>query len=216
LSDQTIPPEKRVDGSNQASSLPLPNRARILALVREHPGVCVEDIAKTLGISRTGVEYHVRVLARDRLLSHVRHGRRLRMFPPDLHRTVQRNLLGQLRLPVARSLLLDLREHPTESWRFFARRLGISSRTVRWHVTRLQTEGIIRVTHDDWRRHVVEFHEEVREYFAASASQVPARAWVDASGPIGAAPRPDASSIPLRAVSGPADPPLGKTSLDTL
>lgn len=54
-----------------------PNRARIVAWVRQHEGAGYRDVLNALGLSKGQVEYHIRVLERTGYLRTQREGRRV-------------------------------------------------------------------------------------------------------------------------------------------
>ncbi|MEA3203266.1 MAG: Helix-turn-helix domain, partial [Thermoplasmata archaeon] len=120
-----------------------PAQARILVVVAERPGACVQDLAEDLGITRTATLHHVRRLTREGLVRSVRHGRRVLHFlaaaqPPP-------SLLGLLHVHTARLVVEMLSQDPAASWRKLAKQLGITPRAVRWHIRKLEKEEALHV-----------------------------------------------------------------------
>ena len=56
------------------------DRRRVLDLVRNNPGCCVEDLCRHFAISRIAVLKHLRVLERAQLLHSEKIGRKRRLF----------------------------------------------------------------------------------------------------------------------------------------
>jgi predicted ArsR family transcriptional regulator len=120
-----------------------PAQQRILAAVADRPGLCLQDLAKELGITRTATLHHVRRLAREGLIHTARHGRRVLHFqaaaqPPP-------TLLGLLHVHTARLVVELLSQDPGASWRKLAKQLGITPRAVRWHIRKLEGERALHV-----------------------------------------------------------------------
>ena len=145
----SAPPGPRPEGPQEA-----PAPERILAAVKQSPGLCVQDLAQAVGLSRTAVLYHARRLAKRGHLVMVRRGRRLAHFPASIRDAAQHTLLGLMHLRTARLLLERLAEEPTMSWRGLGRSLGITPRAVRWHVHRLRQDGLLEVHDAGGARHV--------------------------------------------------------------
>lgn len=142
-----------------------PNRRRVLLHIQAHPGSCLQEIADSIGLTRTALAHHLRALERDKLVSSVRQGRRVLLFPSSITRPAERSVLGLLRQASARAVLEALYVHPTESFRKVAIRLGMAPHTLRWHVQRLQEQGIIHVLQHGMggKSHTLHFHPSVRE-----------------------------------------------------
>lgn len=123
-----------------ARALDHPVRARLLDLVKERPGLHVAALAEALGAHRKTLAYHLRVLARSRMVRLEPEGRTVRAFPvgspcapaPDASGTRVR-ALELLRTPggVARDDLAAL--------------LGVTPQAVSYHLRILHDEGKVRV-----------------------------------------------------------------------
>jgi predicted transcriptional regulator len=142
-----------------------PNRRRILLHIQAHPGSCLQEIADSIGLTRTALAHHLRALERDALVARNQQGRRVLMFPSSITRPAHRSVLGVLRQASARAVLEALYANPTESYRKVAMRLGVAPHTLRWHVQRLQEHGIIHVLRHGrtGTGHTLHFHPSVRE-----------------------------------------------------
>jgi predicted transcriptional regulator len=137
-------------------------RKRVLAMVRDHPGLSLQEIANGMALTRTATTYHVRRLQKQGEIRTMRQGRTVRHFPPSVSAPAHQRMLGTLRLRMARAVVHRLAQDPTASWRSLARDLEIAPHTVRWHVKRLEESGLINVLKDEEGGHRVNFHAELR------------------------------------------------------
>lgn len=144
-------------------SLPVnPTQRRLVALLEQQPGRSLQEIADHLFVTRTAIVYHVRKLERLGLIFSLQQGNRRLHFPKSISGTVQRTMLGVFRLRNARHVVEALREDPTISWRSMARKLNLAPHTVRWHISRMEDEGLLRVVEQAGRRHVIALHPELQ------------------------------------------------------
>lgn len=116
-----------------------------------------------LGVARTAVIYHVRCLVKAGVVRQVRHGRRVLHFGAGKRDPLQDTLMGKLRQDRARQVLRTLLEEPTLAWRKLASRLDVTPRTVRWHVRRLEDEGLIQIQAAGGGHHV-HVHPDVAKH----------------------------------------------------
>jgi predicted transcriptional regulator len=141
---------------------------RLLSFLEAHPGRSLRELADHLGVTRTAAVYHVRRLERRGLVTRLRHGTRRLLFPSSIPDTAGRHLLASFRLHNARVIAQALHADPTLSWRAVARKLGLGTNTVRWHVARLEEQGLIRVVARGRRRHVIALHPELQQALVAA------------------------------------------------
>lgn len=172
-----------------------PAQERILQVVTERPGVCVQDLAEALGLTRTAALHHIRRLTRDRLVSSVRQGRRVLHFLPATQQP--QSLLGLLQVHTARQVVERLLKDPGTSWRQLASQLGVTPRAVRWHIRRLEREGALRVQPSFLGPgHLVVLRPDLRALLGLDAREPPPR-------------QPDPP--PLRLAAAPLDATLPPT-----
>ncbi|MGB0652424.1 MAG: winged helix-turn-helix transcriptional regulator [Thermoplasmatota archaeon] len=140
-----------------------PTRAKLLLWIEERPGACIQDMADFLEVARTAAVHHVRVLVKDGYVRVVKSGRRALHYSTRVGAKPGDDLLAHLRLERARLIVDALREDPGTSWRSLAKRLDVTPRAVRWHVQRLEQEGLIQVVPKDrGARHVVVLNPALR------------------------------------------------------
>ena len=118
-------------------------RQRLTDLVGRRPGSSIRELADVLGIRRTAVVHHLRLLGRAGAVRSVRSGRRVLVFPARANPF--EGLVGLLRLRAVQRIVEALRDEPGLSIRGTARRLGVTPRAVRYHVARLRDLGLVRI-----------------------------------------------------------------------
>lgn len=119
-----------------------PRRTRIFQYVREHPGERFQDVRRALGLPNGVVLHHVRILAGANLLRLAREGRRCRLF--DAEAGAAEPWLS----PLQHQLLDVLRITPGLSQRALARAVGVSDRTMSYHMTALSRHSLVRFNRD--------------------------------------------------------------------
>lgn len=166
-------------------SLPL-HHQRLHDIVRTNPGICLQEIADRMGLSRSATVHHVRRLVRRQFLVVVPQGRRAAHFVADHSlKHTERTLLSLLRQQTTRTILGEIQREPTIAWNELARRLRVGSHSIRWHIARLRRAGLVEVhpDGDDGRSHRVALLPELQRHLRDQAS-TPAGAPDDAAEPI--------------------------------
>lgn len=122
-----------------------PTRGRILAYLSENPGASLSEVARYLGVHRNAVAHHIRILSSYDKVQQRRQGRRALLFPAAYSNPRHQDLLGLVRQSTSRDILAALAIDPTVSWRALAQALGVTPHTVRWHIQRLETMGLMQL-----------------------------------------------------------------------
>jgi predicted transcriptional regulator len=120
-----------------------PTRQRLVDEVARRPGSSIRELADALGVRRTAVVHHLRLLGRSGRVRCVRAGRRLLVFPQA--ESPFDGLVGLVRLPTVHALLRALAADPSLSVRGLARAVGITPRAVRYHLLRLRNLGMLEM-----------------------------------------------------------------------
>ena len=107
------------------------------------PGTSIRELADALGIQRTAVVHHLRILGRAGDVRSVRSGRRVLVFPAAA--SPFEGLLGLMRLRAVQQLVGLVRAEPGLSVRGLARRMDVTPRAVRYHVQRLRGMGLLEL-----------------------------------------------------------------------
>lgn len=111
-----------------------PTRERILALVRERPGVTFGDLRRATGMGAGTLTYHARVLERAGVLHSVPDGQVRRFFTLDAGRVAPTP-------PLDERAVQALRERGPMSAGELARALGVSRQALHYHLKRMLREG---------------------------------------------------------------------------
>lgn len=116
-------------------------RQRILDTVARQPGISIRELADALGLWRTSVVHHLRILGRQRQLRTVRNGRSVLVFAAA-HSPFD-GMVGMVRMRMVQRLIQAIEGEPATSVKGLARSLGITPKAVRYHVLRLQRLGLL-------------------------------------------------------------------------
>ncbi len=95
-----------------------------------------------MGVGRTAIEHHARALAADGRLHTFRYGRRIGHFA-GTPSADDAKLMMLLRRGIVATLLRALVDEPRSTPSQLAARLGVTEPTIRWHMARLRTEGLV-------------------------------------------------------------------------
>lgn len=128
---------KRLDTSPDTSH-------RILAVVREHPGLPVGEIVRRVELGSGTVYYHLNRLARQKLIRRVAAGRRRLVFAlDDDSEAREAKALSLVRGRTARVIAETILQRPTSSILDLVAATGESQRAVYYHVRQLKEAGLI-------------------------------------------------------------------------
>lgn len=115
-------------------------RAEILALLQARPGLAAADIARRLTLDPTTVIYHLRILAREKLVAaDGRHYFAAGSVPAPEDRA------RLLAIESAGSVLEAVRASPGASKTALAAQLAIARPTLTHHLARLEAAGLVRL-----------------------------------------------------------------------
>lgn len=136
-------------------------RARIVEIVREDPGVHFAELADRLGVAKTTVLYHVRLLEEFGKLALDESGRETRCYTPRHDRRV-REMASWLRSEAKRTVLEVVAGSPGIHMSEVARRLDKDRSTVKYHVDALADAGMLETGSGSGTRSL-SVPDEVRE-----------------------------------------------------
>lgn len=127
--------------SDDSDPLEHEDRRALARLVRDHPGLPLADVSDQLGVPRSTLRYHARILEEeDQLASRTVLGRR-RLFPARTDRPPE--LLAALQDSGTRQVLRTLSRHEPATVSTLADELGKATSTVSYHLDRLDEAGVI-------------------------------------------------------------------------
>lgn len=127
-----------------------PTRARLLALVRERPGVSTADLVSASGLNESTMLYHLDRLERSGYAKSVRAGRDRVWYEaaaprPDAAR------LKALHAPSRQQLLEAVLREPGLAKGEYAMMLGVAKATVHHHFAELERAGLVVCVRDGLR-----------------------------------------------------------------
>jgi predicted transcriptional regulator len=111
-------------------------RSGIHVHVSRHPGIRFEDLRRALGLANGVLVFHLRVLERNGFVTAHKEWTRRRFYATGAVPTVPTQ-------GVAATMAQLLRDAPGIPPAEIARRLGISRQLARYHLRRLETEGVL-------------------------------------------------------------------------
>lgn len=127
--------------SDDSDPLEHKDRRALARLVRDHPGLPLADVSDQLGVPRSTLRYHARILEEeDQLASRTVLGRR-RLFPARTDRPPE--LLAALQDAGTRQVLRALSRHEPATVSALADELGKATSTVSYHLGRLDEADVI-------------------------------------------------------------------------
>lgn len=137
----------------ESRALTHPGRRSILDAVTANPGISVGGLARLLGKARPPVDYHVRVLARHRLLVRRRYGGTTALFPPDAIARADERRVQRLRHPSLQRLLRVVEEEQADATQArLASRMGLSQSRVSHLLLELEGLGLVLAVRAGGRR----------------------------------------------------------------
>ena len=123
-------------------------RDTIYNFIAENSGCQESQIVSALGFSRGSVTHHLHKLEQtNRIISTQYHGTP-RYYPKSTASLSQAKLAAVLSRTRPAEIYRLIAENPNITQRELAKLSGLSEQTIRWHVRRLETDGIIQCTVD--------------------------------------------------------------------
>lgn len=121
-------------------------RRRIYEHVAAHPGQHMRELQRQLAMSGGTLEYHLRVLTREGLLTERRQGRYLRYFAAAQMGGAEKDALGLLRQEVPRRILALLVAQPEQSHGGLLQQFRLAPSTLTFHMQKLTRAGLVVAT----------------------------------------------------------------------
>jgi predicted transcriptional regulator len=126
------------------SVLAHPIRANVYGYIQEHPGTPFSVIAEDNGINRGTLHYHLHILLREGKISERREGGRTTYFENDgKYSPDEKQILSRLRAGTAREICMFIAMRRSATRSEIARRMGIAPSSVSWHLSRLNSSGVV-------------------------------------------------------------------------
>jgi DNA-binding transcriptional ArsR family regulator len=125
--------------------LALDMRRRLVATVREYPGIHVREAARQLGTSLALVEYHLALLRQAGLVAVEKDERYVRLYPKDAAAPTQaeRAAVAVLRERLPLQVTLHLLHQGPAKHKDLAEALGMGKSKLSFHLRKLEAAGIV-------------------------------------------------------------------------
>ena len=140
-SDRSVaaPAERAPRQADREDVLEQSTRAAVYERVHASPGASLADIADAVGVTKSTVRYHVRVLREAGLVDATEAAGALRVAPAD----ADVELVASLNAPGTGPVLDAVAEHEPASVTELARATGRAPSTVSHHLSTLEERGIV-------------------------------------------------------------------------
>lgn len=132
--------------------LAVKSRRDLYQFVRQNPGFHLREIARSLGLSITLADYHLRFLEKNELVSATMDGEYKRYYPRSLPgdeaarpalTEAQKQILAYLRQPVPFRVLAFLMEREGGTHKEILEHVPVSPSTLSHHLKKMQFAGVL-------------------------------------------------------------------------
>jgi len=133
-------------------ALDLESRKRIFEFIRSRPGTFLREMERGLDMELGMLSYHLKVLADAGMVITVQEGNHVRYFSTDaLHPTDIRSI-SYLKNRSTRAILLFVLDKGSIKYCELAPLVGVSKSTLTYHIKRLVSADLIKVSDDQEKR----------------------------------------------------------------
>ncbi|MCD6572706.1 MAG: winged helix-turn-helix transcriptional regulator [Thermoplasmata archaeon] len=123
--------------------LALETRRKIYTLIEEKPGLHKREIARTMGMSLSTIDYHLHYMEKKGLVEARTDGKYKRYFVKEKGGKEDRRIFSMLRQEVPRRILLFLLAHPRAIHKEICEHIGKAPSTISFHMKKLVKEGLV-------------------------------------------------------------------------
>lgn len=132
--------------------LAVKTRRDLYQFVRQNPGFHLREIARSLGLSITLADYHLRFLEKNDLVSWTMDGEYKRYYPRSMPgdqdarpalTNLQKQVLAYLRQPVPLKVLVFLMERDFATHKEILQHVSVSASTLSHHLKKMQYAGVL-------------------------------------------------------------------------
>jgi predicted transcriptional regulator len=132
----------------------------ILGFVEDNPGSHFRLICSSLGLCVGVVQYHIKQLEEEGLLSSAQFGRYRRFYPARTFDGRTMSLISMLRIDMVRRIINVLLEEGSVRHVVLADRVGVSSQALSWQMKRLIEAGIVASNVEEGLRYSINVGNE--------------------------------------------------------
>ena len=121
-----------------------PKREALYALILQTPGVSLQSLCQSTGLSRTAVAHHLRLLELQHVIVSKRHGRSRHYFENGgRFGREQKDGYAVMQNTRSKSVADFIRDHPGAIQKDLCSTLGLQASIAHWHVRRLQEATLV-------------------------------------------------------------------------
>lgn len=125
-----------------SSTAPESRTMQIQNHIENHPGCSEADIIKTLGYSRNSTVHHLKKLLRDNRIRKVSYHKTIRYFPAGIPEK-ESDIRGAAQAKEKPARIISALERKPLTLAELEEETGLSSSSLRWHLARLEEDGIV-------------------------------------------------------------------------
>jgi predicted transcriptional regulator len=126
-----------------------PNRDKILSYIVVNPGNTIADIEKDLGLNRSSIRHHVRMLHLYDKISIVKKCKFTLLFEnSDNYTGIEQKIAFAMRNSTRKSILTSIVQNPGITNQEITETFDIDKSTVHWHISDMYNEGLIDFDND--------------------------------------------------------------------
>jgi DNA-binding transcriptional ArsR family regulator len=127
-----------------------PGRQEVYERVKASPGINFVQLCEQVEFGASTLTYHLRVLERNEYVTSVKDGRYLRFFDRQggAYSGAKKVAVSALRNASSAAMARHIRANPGVNQRDLAVAFGVTASTVNWHMTRLQSAGLVERQRD--------------------------------------------------------------------
>ncbi len=118
---------------------------KILARIKEHPGIRYRELLRLTGLSSRKVSFHLIELKKSKLVGAKKLGYNTTRYYPIAVGSAESDILDYIQDSTRRKIILFLLEHSDYRFREIVRYVGKAQSTTSHHLQRLEHAGIISV-----------------------------------------------------------------------
>ncbi len=126
--------------------LELENRRKIYQLILKYPGMYLREIEKELGLAVGVLEYHLKYLVKNELLSIEEEGNRIRYFAGENVSWGDKATIGLLRQKIPRRIVVHLMLNPGVKFKDVLEQFSVSKSTLSFHMKKLVDANLVEAT----------------------------------------------------------------------
>jgi predicted transcriptional regulator len=125
------------------------DRERILNYIEANPGSTTTDIEKNLGMKRSTVRHHLRILRLNYKITRSKKGKSVLYFRNSCQYTeTEKKIICCLRNDAQKSILLSILQKPGITNQDLTQTFNLAKSTVHWHIDDMHNEGLVDYEND--------------------------------------------------------------------